>query len=85
MTETIARINQLTKEGLDGVTPRDTIPDKAMNLEGKIQADYFSDIRNSFDTYASSRVMEVGKDEEASRIFKELFGVTESLYHESEM
>lgn len=74
MIETIARINQLTKEGLDGVTPRDIISNEAINLEGKIQADYFSDIRRSFDTYASSRVMEVGKNEEASRMFKELFG-----------
>lgn len=74
MMETIERINQMTKEGLDGVTPRDIRPNKAINLEDKIQADYFSDIRSSLDTYAASRVMEVGKTEEASQIFKELFG-----------
>lgn len=70
----MARINQLTKEGLDGVTPRDIRRNKAINLDGKIQAEFFSDIRSSFETYVTSRVLEVGKNEGASRIFKELFG-----------
>ena len=74
MSETSASIEQLIKEGLDGKTIRDIRPNKAMNLEGKAQAEYFSEIRNSFDTYAASRVMEVGKNLETSRLFKELFG-----------
>lgn len=67
------RIDRLIREGLEGRTPRHIRTDKGVSLEGEAQAEYFADIRRSFDTYAGSRVLEVGKNRDAALLYKELF------------
>lgn len=71
------RIDQLVREGLEGCTPRHIRTDKGVSLEGKAQADYFADIRRGFDTYAGSRIMEVGKNRDAALLYEELFWTKE--------
>lgn len=62
-------VNGLVKEGLDGITIRDRRADKAISLEGCIQATLFSEIRNDMNTYAASRVISSSRSNVCSKIF----------------
>lgn len=65
-------INCVVQEGLDGITSREYRANKAISLEGNVQARYFSEIRNDMNSLAANRVMTVGVNQSANTLFKEL-------------
>lgn len=67
------RIEHVVQEGLDGITPLDYRPNKAMGLEEEDQAVYYAKIRKDLDRYSSHRVMDVGVDHAAQVLFGEVW------------
>lgn len=73
MAESIEKnINRLIEEGLSGITPREYRTNKAISLEGSVQANFFSIIRNDMKSFASGRVMVAGISKNANDLYKEI-------------